>query len=479
MAQSTDRNVIEIVVDRNLCVGCGTCAGVCPAKCLRIEFNRFGEYAPTEIKGCAHCGVCLRVCPFVDENRNEDEIGREVFGGIPGIGHSPECGYHLGGFAGCSEVGDHRARGASGGLATWMLETLLTRGIVDKVIAVRPNSDPDKLFEYAVIGGVEELRGCAGSAYYPVEMSGVLEHVIENEGRYAVIGLPCFIKALRLASAANPKLRERLVFHAGLVCEMLHSRFFAEYMVTVAGGDPKSVRSVSFRAKDPNLSARDAVFTYRTDPGSVEPDGSTLLGRVCGQVGGGAKWLFRLNSCNYCDDIFAEGADAVFMDAWLPEYEADPRGTSLALARSPLAADLIRSGMKNKELAVGEISIEKLISSQRPVLRMKREDLALRLYLARNGGGEIPKKRVEPAADPASGEVRAQRRMMSFQREGRQAWAKTRGKGIDAFYREMPSFRAGLRHEKFLAVKGRVLGGVMKRASRGLALLRGSKRRAV
>lgn len=474
MAQGTDRNVIEIVVDRNLCVGCGTCAGVCPAKCLRIEFNRFGGYVPTEIEGCTHCGVCLRVCPFVDDNKNEDEIGREVFGGVSGIGHSSECGYHLGGFAGCSAVDDHRARGASGGLATWMLETLLTRGIVDKVIAVRPNPDPGKLFEYAVTGGVEELRGCAGSAYYPVEMSGVLRHVIENEGRYAVIGLPCFIRALRLAAAANSKLRERLVFHAGLVCEMLHSRSFVEYMISVAGGDPKSVRAVSFRAKDPNLSARDAVFTYRANPESAEPDGSMLLGRVCGQVGGGAKWLFRLNSCNYCDDIFAECADAVFMDAWLPEYESDPRGTSLVLARSPLAAELIRSGVQNKESAVGEIPIEKLISSQRPVLGMKREDLALRLYLARTDGLEIPRKRVEPSANPASGEAANQRRMMGFQREGREAWAKTRGQGIDAFYREAPSFRAGLRREKSLALRGRIVGGIVKRASR---LIKGSKRR--
>ena len=29
---------------------------------------------------------------------------------------------------------------------------------------------------------------------------------------------------------------------------------------------------------------------------------------------------FQLPGCSHCDDIFAECADAVFMDAWLPEY---------------------------------------------------------------------------------------------------------------------------------------------------------------
>ena len=38
-----------------------------------------------------------------------------------------------------------------------------------------------------------------------------------------------------------------------------------------------------------------------------------------------------LRSCLFCDDVFAELADATFMDAWLPEYAADRCGTNLVI----------------------------------------------------------------------------------------------------------------------------------------------------
>ena len=38
---------------------------------------------------------------------------------------------------------------------------------------------------------------------------------------------------------------------------------------------------------------------------------------------------FKHNACNFCDDVFGETADITFMDAWLPEYVRDYKGTSL------------------------------------------------------------------------------------------------------------------------------------------------------
>lgn len=76
---------------------------------------------------------------------------------------------------------------------------------------------------------------------------------------------------------------------------------------------------------------------------------------------------FQIPGCFFCDDVFAECADVVFMDAWLPEYIDDPKGTSIIIVRNPEIAELI-PGDANLE----EIDIERVIYSQRAALRRKR-----------------------------------------------------------------------------------------------------------
>ena len=40
----------------------------------------------------------------------------------------------------------------------------------------------------------EEVLAGAKSRYYPIEMSKVMDFIKNNEGRYAFVGIPCFIK---------------------------------------------------------------------------------------------------------------------------------------------------------------------------------------------------------------------------------------------------------------------------------------------
>ena len=61
--------VKKIVIDGEICKGCGLCVGVCPEKCLEIsvEFNKAG-YHPAVFVGeerCTSCGFCYMACPDV------------------------------------------------------------------------------------------------------------------------------------------------------------------------------------------------------------------------------------------------------------------------------------------------------------------------------------------------------------------------------------------------------------------------------
>ncbi|MCK4851748.1 MAG: 4Fe-4S dicluster domain-containing protein, partial [Candidatus Omnitrophica bacterium] len=166
------KNVCTEVVANDLCIGCGICAGLCPSGALDIEFNGSGEYvARVDGARCREqCSICLRVCPFADREDDESTIGGGLFGGAAGIRHTPETGYYLGAFVGYSTTDGHRENGASGGMATWTLEMLLEKGMVDYAVCVAQTEKPGRLFEFVHCDTPGEVRDCSRSAYYPVEM---------------------------------------------------------------------------------------------------------------------------------------------------------------------------------------------------------------------------------------------------------------------------------------------------------------------
>ena len=389
--------VITNTVKHGLCIGCGLCAALCPQGVLAMQWNRYGEYNPVEVSPCTTaCGLCLKVCPFADSEENEDTIGERLYGSVPGIQHRSETGYYLASYVGYSE--NHRPSSASGGMATWLLEALLREGIVDHIICVTPTGDPERLFAFQVFDTPEEVRTGAGSAYYPVEMSGVIQRVVEVPGRYAITGLPCFIKAIRLAQQKNRVLRERIQVVVGLTCGQLKSKHYAAYLVALAGLEDMPTKAF-FRGKDPKQPAGNYYFSCVD---KEETERRIFLNNGVSEVWEN-RW-FTLNACNYCDDVFAECADATFMDAWLPKYSHDTHGTSLLIIRSRNVWELVEQGRSYRTLSLDNIGITHIIQSQKSVTQSKSRDLAYRLYKWGKLQVNLPRKRVQPndSLDPLS-----------------------------------------------------------------------------
>jgi coenzyme F420 hydrogenase subunit beta len=381
-------NVISTIVKNDLCIGCGLCAAMCPEHKLIIQFNRFEEYNPVQDNDCnKDCGLCLTVCPFADGNDNEDSIGNSLYSGVPGICHRFETGYYLDCFVGYAP--ETRNRGSSGGMATWFLSTLMKKGIVDHVIAVVSNDDPDQLYKFSTLHGPESILASAGSAYYPVELSGVLQELQNKPGKYAIIGLPCFIKAIRLAMQRNRKLRDKIVFTVGIVCGQLKSKHYTNY-ISALSGVCAPLQKVYYRGKSCEKPANLFYFSCMNKKGDI--------GKIFWDEGVAEAWCnhwFTPIACNYCDDVFAECADVAFMDAWLPEYSGNYLGTSLVLVRSAAVQNIIIKGIESEEIHLDKIPVQKVIDSQKSGITEKRANLAYRLHLAHSRGFASPKKRVD------------------------------------------------------------------------------------
>jgi coenzyme F420 hydrogenase subunit beta len=380
-------NTIEQYMTTGLCSGCGMCSGICPAGHIVIADNTFGEYRPAAGEpACTDCGLCLRVCPFIeDASNNEEAIGARLFGSIPGIRKNQFCGYHLASYVGYSP--EHRMNSASGGCATWFLERLLEKGIVDAVLCVGPGPGHDRLFDFREATTPAMLRECSKSAYYPVEMSRFIRKMREDKRKFAVIGLPCYIKAVQRAREASPRLRERIAVTAGITCGHLPAKSMTQEVAITIGRDPRDISRVTFRVKTDHTKATQYCTEY------ILKDGDTARAYTELEKSFFSR-LFTQRSCDFCDDIFAECADVSFMDAWLPEYADERSGMSLVITRSELSATVFAGAPS----AVRPIGIERVVESQTSVglVRYKRETIYARMKAARLSRRAVPQKRAIP-----------------------------------------------------------------------------------
>lgn len=357
-----------------------------------MRLNFYGEYLPSKTDDCLKgCKLCLQVCPFGPNVTNEDILAQKRFLPEPDIQHNFAAGFYLSCYVGYASDNDLRINSASGGIGTWLLETLLSESYVDKVICVTAAKDPEKLFCFEIFSDAASLRSASGSVYYPVELSGILHYISENEARYAIIGLPCFLKGLLLAKDNNPRLKKRILFLLGLTCGHMKSSFFSYYLALKAGAVKKPI-SVNFRNKDRDLPANRYFFSCEDELGRQR-----TLSFLDGFATAWQNRFFALNACNFCDDVFAETADITLMDAWLPQYYKNCKGTNLLIVRTSLLRDILHKGAENKHLHLEKIAIGDVVLSQQGVVSVKRKQLPGRLKLALKNNAAIPTKRVAPA----------------------------------------------------------------------------------
>jgi len=346
----------------------------------------------------------LNVCPFSSDGPDEDKLATDC--GLVGD-YVPRLGFVFSAFAGFVREGGHRQHGSSGGLTTWLLEELLTLGHIDGVVHVREANSgggSDVLFHYEISRSPEEIRKGAKSRYYPVEMSTVLREVRNRPGRYALVGLPCFIKAARRLSAVDPLLKSRIAFYVGIFCGHLKSSRFAEAYALECGIYPHEILSVDFRQKNAARSAPDYDVLV-----SAMRDGKPLVALKPNRECFSSNWgqgFFKLKACDFCDDVVAETADISFGDAWLPEYSTDWQGTNVVLVRNLAIHEVMQRAFESGHIFLEDLTPGRVVQSQAGAFRHRGDGLAYRLHLADQAGQWRPVKRVSASANHISRRAR-------------------------------------------------------------------------
>lgn len=383
-------STIANVVKCGACVGCGACS-VITKRQIPMAVNPYGVWQadPTRALPLAQ-ELGSRVCPFADESPDETEISSEEYSHLP---HDPLVGRYLDAFAAQVDDDDYLAGSSSGGVTSWMLKEMLERDLIDGVIHVGADGNSG-LFAYVVSHTPEDLVSRRKSIYYSTTMADAILMIKGNGKRYALVGVPCFITAGRLLARNDKELGSQLCFFIGLVCGHLKSAAFAELLAWQLGIPPEELAAVDFRVKNPARDAGSYDFEALSRGGETR---SAATGSLLG--GNWGHGLFQLEACNYCDDVFAETADIVFGDAWLPEFVSDWRGHNVVVTRHQTLAGIVEDAIEAGTITVHPLGPARAADSQAGNFRHRRDGLKLRLHDDQSEGRWAPRKRVEPGTD--------------------------------------------------------------------------------
>lgn len=339
------------------------------------------------------------VSPNLNGKINESEIAKKLYENIEGIHYDNQIGYYTSLYAGHVLEGDFREKASSGGLGTWILNEMFEKNLIDGVIHVKENHDKDNdiLFHYDISRNVEEIRAGAKTKYYPVELSRVLKIVKTVPGKYAIIGIPSFIMAVRLLSEKDDLIRDRIKFTVGLVCGHQKSSKFAESIAWQAGIKPGNLKYINFRKKlldkPSNNYGIEMVGYINGKEVTICKSNNELIGQDWGEG------YFKPMASDYTDDVMNETADITLGDAWLPEYTSDSGGNNIIVVRNPIIDNLIKQGINSGRLSLDVIDKEAIVKSQLAHYRHTHDELPYRLYKKDKANIWRPKKRVEASSN--------------------------------------------------------------------------------
>lgn len=369
---------IQDIVKAQLCTGCGVCVSE-SIETGKMIWNNQGFLVPSFEEE----NFAVRVCPFntkPDEVVKDEDALAKLFLTTT-TKKDEKVGKYVNSYVGYSYK--YRPTSSSGGIATYIFETLLQQKIVDHLFIVK---EVNGTYEYSLFSNAEQILKISKTRYIPVTLEKLFTEINKIDGRIAVSGISCFIKAIRLKQHYHPELKDKIPFLIGIICGGLKSRFFTDYLAQSAGIQNKYLNQ-EYRIKDAESTASNYSF------GAFDEENvyHQMKMRTVGDMWG--TGLFKSNACDFCDDVTTELADISLGDAWISPYNSEGLGNSVMVTRSELAENLIRVGIQNKELHVETLPIDHFIASQAASFKHRQLGMKYRLNLFKKKSATIPYKR--------------------------------------------------------------------------------------
>lgn len=385
-----NKNIFKEIVGNKFCIGCGIC-NYNQLDDVRFDLKDDYQYFP-KLKNDNDINAknklvknISKLCPFSNFSKNEDEIADHLF---PDTKKDKIIGNYKNLFSGYAE---DRFYSSGGGLLSAFVAYLFENKYIDAVLHVKPKNNSEKLFDYDFSENYEEYKEGRSSFYYPVTLGNTINN-LDKYKSIAVVGLPCFMKALNNLILSNEKLKDIIKYKIGIVCGHLKTKQFGEYLsYEILKKNLSNDLNLRFRLKDKTFKTSNNYAM-----GFLNKEKEIIKSKNVKKIFGG-DWgygLFKLKGCDYCDDVFAETADVVFGDAWLDEFLDDWKGYNITISRTEKTSEILKKLHNSKKVNIRSISLNNIKKSQDAAIRHRKEGTYYRVENLKTKKKWYPIKRV-------------------------------------------------------------------------------------
>ena len=403
------KNNVEKVCQSGLCMGCGICHDICPKKCIRIEHGTDLNYPVIDSNNCIECGLCRKVCAGVGINVGEKSKG--LFD-KPGITFDKYLGYFHRCYTGRSLNKNIRFHSSSGGVLSTFLIYLLRHRIIDgAAITGWSKEDPMRPQPFIARSPKEVVLG-RGSKYCIVSMEGIADNIINNPGKYVVVGLPCHIHAYRKYADINKKFRESVIGYFAIYCSSNRTNRSQKYLLSKYGIDKSKVKYFAYRDEGclGNMNFRSEEFVP--------------INRVAYEnYWQGMRGFFNVPRCSTCIDHYGELADVCFGDIYMGDYANDKIGINSFISRSDNWTTLLTDAARYHWIKMQQLKPEDLVKCQGYAMKQKKGKGVAAAFTVRNVIGKaVPKYDVPLLVDAGMKDCMKEVVKMGMRWMGRHEW---------------------------------------------------------
>lgn len=300
---------------------------------------------------CSECQLCVNVCPRITGNHQ-----------LPVSNHSNGL---IGNYNACwiGHTSEEKVRleAASGGIVSTLLVHALNTRLVDGVLVSRSTALEPEVF---LARTQSEVLSALGSIYSPsISICVSIKDILNSDGKFAVVGLPCHIQAIRKLESMNPSLRGKIALYIGLFCCHAVSLDGVKFLLQNIDIDPDRIKELKYRAKRCGTTG---MLIRTGDDKEIFLPSSKYFNRFF-------NFFFIPSYCFHCKDLTAECADISSGDAWLPGLDAHKTGVSIFISRNEIGDTVISSAISAGVIQADEVGQEKVVRSQKGFLHLKKQ----------------------------------------------------------------------------------------------------------
>lgn len=304
-----NRENVENIKLRNLCVSCELCRACCPVEAIEMELVR-GQLLPKIDKAkCLKCGLCLNVCPGVlireDFQNYEENLEKKILGNFINI------------YSAYTKDDKILNNSTSGGIITSLLTKLLELGRFQGVFVLPFDNLEHRSARLELVKNKEDVFKSSKSKYIPASIYNIVNQIKkEDNPNYVIVGTPCQIKGLK-KYIAEKKINDSNLLFLGLFCERTLNFNVINYFNDKYSKKGEKLINIHFKNKEKDGWPGHVKLFFDSKREIIVDMGERI--RV--------KDYFQLERCLYCLDKLNKDSDISCGDCFIGGKERPGRSS--------------------------------------------------------------------------------------------------------------------------------------------------------